>query len=49
VAIARGQFVLNVVDREVPLAQGHHQFADRIAGGCGARTGEGAEESCSTK
>jgi len=29
---ARGQFALNVVDREVALAQSHHLFADRIAG-----------------
>jgi hypothetical protein len=43
-ALARGQLALNVVDREVALAQRHHQLADRIAGGCGVRAGEGAEE-----
>jgi hypothetical protein len=32
---ARGQFALNVVDREVALAQSHHLFADRIAGRSG--------------
>ena len=42
--LARGQFALNVVDREVALAQSHHLFADRIAGRGGVRTREGAEE-----
>jgi hypothetical protein len=35
---------LNVIDREVPFAHGHHQFADRIAGRCGVRAGQAAEE-----
>jgi len=42
--MARRQFPLNVVDREVPLAQGDRQFADRIAGGRGVRAGEGTKE-----
>jgi hypothetical protein len=42
--LPRGQFALDVVDREVALAQGHHPLADRIAGGRRVRTGEGAEE-----
>jgi hypothetical protein len=42
--LARGQFALNVVDREVALAQSHHLSADRIAGRSGVRTREGEEE-----
>jgi hypothetical protein len=44
VLIARGQFALNVIDREVPLTQAHYPFADRITGGCGVGAGEGTEE-----
>ncbi|MBM3749024.1 MAG: hypothetical protein FJW34_24925 [Acidobacteria bacterium] len=42
--IVGGEFLLNVVDREVALTQSDDQFPDRVAGGGSVGTGLGLEE-----